>query len=109
MKKQADPELEMEKGSPFRGLTQKQNQPAPVAGLLAAIYMVPEGKERAAMMEALMIFAWRAWQWDVVRLKSELDACKARMEESGSKLSCWVSAGSFEFELGPAGSRPSSF
>jgi len=92
-------ELETEKGSPFRGLAQKEGQPSPVFGLLAALYMVPEGKERGAMLEALTIFAWRAWQWDVVRLKQELDACKARMEQKGERLSCWFSADSFESEL----------
>jgi hypothetical protein len=94
--KRLEPELETEKGSPFRGLAQKENQPKPIAVLLAAVYSVPEGKERAAMIEALTIFAWRAWQWDVVRLKAEMDACRKAMEESGGKLTCWFTPAGFE-------------
>jgi len=71
-----------------------------VMAMLVAIHMVPEGRERAAMIEAMQVFAFRGWQWNSMKLQEELDACyKAARFENPAQLICSFGPDGFEVEF----------
>jgi hypothetical protein len=68
--------------------------------MLSAIHMVPEGKERGAMVEAMIMFVWKAWGWNVQKFKGELDACQAALEEHRSQfVTQFGPGGDFTFDV----------
>jgi hypothetical protein len=83
--------------------TQKQemSQQHAVMSILSAINMVPEGRERGAMVEAMVIFVFRAWGWNVQKFTEELDACRQAMQEHRGQLVTWFTAEGFQFDFRP--------
>jgi hypothetical protein len=54
-----------------------------LVAMLILLSMLNEGKEAKDAFEALTVFAWRAWQWDVVRLREELAKCQEMLVYAG--------------------------
>ena len=84
--------------------SQKQEEPQrehAVMAMLSLLYMLPEGRERGMMMEAMIAFVFKGWQWNVQKFKEEMDACQKAAETSGAKLSCWFEKDGFKWKLEP--------
>jgi hypothetical protein len=70
-----------------------------VMAVLVAIHMVPEGRERKMMVEAMIGFTFRAWGWNVQKFTEELDACKKAVATSRSQLVTGFGPKGLEFEF----------
>ena len=51
------------------------------------------------MMEAMIAFAFRTWNWNVEKFRDEIDAAKNVLEQNRGQLVTWFDPAGFNFEF----------